>query len=85
VLIAVQPLSAIPMPPITVLEKIPNFNLNGDRGYGWKTWEAADPVASLVPAPARRNGISHLERPTRRAGSSIAWRSHSVSIGPRMC
>lgn len=25
------------------LEKIPNFNLDGDRGYGWKTWRALDP------------------------------------------
>jgi hypothetical protein len=25
------------------LDKLPNFNLDGDRGYGWKTWRARDP------------------------------------------
>lgn len=25
------------------LEKMPNFNLDGDRGYGWKTWRASSP------------------------------------------
>lgn len=25
------------------LEDLPNFNLDGDRGYGWKTWRALDP------------------------------------------
>ena len=25
------------------IEKLPNFNLDGDRGYGWKTWRALDP------------------------------------------
>ena len=24
------------------MDKIPNFNLDGDRGYGWKTWQADD-------------------------------------------
>ncbi|MDX6698624.1 MAG: hypothetical protein QOE65_2021 [Solirubrobacteraceae bacterium] len=24
-------------------QRIPNFNLDGDRGYGWKTWRAANP------------------------------------------
>lgn len=26
------------------IAKLPNFNLDGDRGYGWKTWRADDPV-----------------------------------------
>jgi hypothetical protein len=26
------------------LGDLPNFNLDGDRGYGWKTWRADDPV-----------------------------------------
>ncbi len=25
------------------LDNLPNLNLNSDRGYGWKTWKAADP------------------------------------------
>jgi hypothetical protein len=25
------------------IEELPNFNLDGDRGYGWKTWRADDP------------------------------------------
>ena len=25
------------------LKDLPNFNLDGDRGYGWKTWRADDP------------------------------------------
>jgi hypothetical protein len=25
------------------IDKLPNFNLDGDRGYGWKTWRAIDP------------------------------------------
>ena len=25
------------------LKELPNFNLDGDRGYGWKTWRADDP------------------------------------------
>lgn len=26
------------------MDKLPNFNLDGDRGYGWKTWRAHDPA-----------------------------------------
>ncbi len=25
------------------MDNLPNFNLDGDRGYGWKTWRAKDP------------------------------------------
>ena len=25
------------------IDKLPNFNLDGDRGYGWKTWRALKP------------------------------------------
>jgi hypothetical protein len=28
----------------TRLEKLPNFNLDGDRGYAWQTWRAKDPA-----------------------------------------
>ena len=36
---------------------IPNFNLDGDRGYGWKTWRAipADRDLDLVGAPGSAN------------------------------
>ena len=26
------------------IENLPNFNLDGDRGYAWKTWRAIDPT-----------------------------------------
>jgi hypothetical protein len=25
------------------MDDLPNFNLDGDRGYGWKTWRAVNP------------------------------------------
>jgi hypothetical protein len=31
---------------------IPNFNLDGDRGYAWKTWRASDPPNINVNNPA---------------------------------
>jgi hypothetical protein len=35
------------------LKNLPNFNLDGDRGYGWKTWRADDPanIESDNPVP----------------------------------
>jgi hypothetical protein len=34
---------------------IPNFNLDGDRGYAWKTWRAADPpnINANNPVPVK--------------------------------
>jgi hypothetical protein len=36
---------------------IPNFNLDGDRGYGWKTWRAirADQILENVGEPNTPN------------------------------
>lgn len=39
----------------TRIQKLPNFNLDGDRGYGWKTWEADDP--GKLEAPDRKDLI----------------------------
>ncbi|MDP2948138.1 MAG: zinc dependent phospholipase C family protein [Chloroflexota bacterium] len=35
--------------------KIPNFNLDGDRGYAWKTWRAEDPqhIEQNNPVPVK--------------------------------
>jgi hypothetical protein len=35
------------------LTDLPNFNLDGDRGYGWKTWRARDPrtIETSNPVP----------------------------------
>ncbi len=35
------------------MENLPNFNLDADRGYGWKTWRAKDPknIEASNPVP----------------------------------
>lgn len=39
------------------LEELPNFNLDGDRGYGWKTWrvDGLDPLVQDDPPQIENN------------------------------
>ena len=35
------------------MEKLPNFNLDGDRGYGWKTWRVQGVLPDVDDIPPR--------------------------------
>jgi hypothetical protein len=39
------------------IEKMPNFNLDGDRGYAWHTWRATDPanIEANNPVPVEED------------------------------
>lgn len=39
------------------MAKLPNFNLDADRGYGWKTWRAVDPAHIETNNPVHVNYI----------------------------
>jgi hypothetical protein len=42
---------------LTRIEKMPNFNLDGDRGYAWHTWRATDPanIEANNPVPVEED------------------------------